>query len=117
IGLGAAEAMARYGAQFSFADTAQFIQPHLTEGGEVLYEGSPHDGSSLAFYLDREPLLVDRHHLSTAEALERMNSRYPVFLIMQKARVPFWQQELTERFHLYHQVTTCGQYVVVVNQP
>ncbi len=117
IGLGAAEAMARFGAQFSFADTAQFIQPLLADGGEVLYEGSPHDGSSLAFYLDRQPLTVDSHHLSTAAALDKMDSPHPVFLIMHKARVPFWQRELTERFHLYHQVTTCGQHVVVMNQP
>jgi 4-amino-4-deoxy-L-arabinose transferase-like glycosyltransferase len=113
IGLGAAEAMARHGAHFSLADVTPLVQPQPGAEGTVLFEGTPHAGSSLPFYLDREPVLIG----DPAIALEKMASAEPVYLIVHKDRVPFWQRQLTQRFHLYHQIGTCGLYVVIDNQP
>jgi hypothetical protein len=113
IGLGAAEAMARYGANFSLAGVTPLVQPHPGAASTVLFEGSPHAGSSLSFYLEREPVLVP----DPAIALEKMGDAQPVYLIVHKDRVAFWQRQLTERFHLYHQIGTCGPFVVIDNQP
>ncbi|MGI8821131.1 MAG: ArnT family glycosyltransferase [Chthoniobacterales bacterium] len=117
IGLGAAEAMARSGAQFSLAETARYVQPRLGASGEVWYEGTPRAGSSLGFYLERPPLMVDARHFDAGAVLERFSALHPVYLVIKKERVPFWQRELTERFHVYHQVASCGAHVVVDNQP
>jgi hypothetical protein len=113
IGLGAAEAMARYGAQFSLADVSPLVQPQPGDEGTVLFEGSPHAGSSLPFYLEREPVLIS----DPTVALEKMAAAQPVYLIVHKERVVYWQRQLTERFHLYHQIGTCGPYVIIDNQP
>jgi 4-amino-4-deoxy-L-arabinose transferase-like glycosyltransferase len=112
VGLSAAEAMARLRSHFSLADAAQFLEPRLGDSGEVLYEGSAFAGSSLTFYLDKPFLIV--HDERT---VERFAAPHPVYLIIQRERVPYWQDRLTERFHLYHQETTCGPHVVVSNQP
>ncbi len=120
IGLSMAEGMVRSGPFFSLANAARFLQPRLGEAGEVLYEGSSFAGSSLRFYLERDPWFVsDRTGapLDAAAALEKMTAPHPVFLIIQKDRAPFWQEQLTERFHLYHLVTTCGPHVVLSNEP
>ncbi|MGZ5019511.1 MAG: glycosyltransferase family 39 protein [Chthoniobacterales bacterium] len=111
MGLSAAETMARLGPQFSLATAAQFLAPRLEESGEVLYEGSATASSSLTFYLEKNfSLLRDED-----AALEKMSRSHPVFLIIHKDRVPYWQDRLTERFHIYHQETTCGPHVVVAN--
>jgi hypothetical protein len=55
--------------------------------------------------------------MNAPSALERFAAAHPVFLIISKERVPFWQEQLTERFHFYHQETTCGEHVVLSNQP
>jgi hypothetical protein len=78
------------------------------------------------FYLDerfavvRETAAASEPHgapLTPAEALERMAQPNRVYLIIHKDRVPFWQAQLTERYHIYHQVTTCGAHAVVNNHP
>lgn len=130
VGLSAAEASARYGPYLSLANAARFVQLRLGETGEVLYEGSSHAGSSLRFYLDRPPMIVNKTPLPKQSAspglaqaidpeaaVERMGGADPVYLIIHNDRVPFWQGRLTERFHIYHQVTTCGPHVVINNQP
>ena len=111
MGLSAAEGMARLGAQFSLANAAQFLGPRLEDGGEVLFEGSALASSSLGFYLEKNySLLRDED-----SALEKMAQAHPVFLIIHKDRIPHWQDRLTERFHIFHQETTCGPHVVVSN--
>jgi len=39
-----------------------------------------------------------------------------VYLIVEQSRADYWKQLLTSRFHIYHQVTTSGTYVVLGNQ-
>lgn len=117
VGLSAAEAMARFGPHFSFATAARFLEPRLGDEGEVLYEGSRFAGSSLPFYLEKQLLVIDGRELTPDFAMEKMAGAHPVYLIIQKERVPFWQERLTERFHIYHQESTCGSHVLISNQP
>jgi len=125
IGFSVAEGMVRFDRQFSLAGAVAFLETRLGDHGEVLYEGTPMSGSSLRFYLDRpfsivaeEPGLDAREaSLSPDVALERFASTHPLYLITNKDRVSYWQEHLTERFHIYHQETTCGSHVVVSNQP
>ena len=48
--------------------------------------------------------------------LARFVSERTVVVIVEQDRIPHWQKLLTDRFHIYHQVTTCGTYVVLSNQ-
>lgn len=112
VGLGVAEGMVRFDAHFSLARAASFLETRLGERGEVLYEGAAADGSSLRFYLGRPFTLVDE-----PAAIERLSAAHPVYLIIHQDRVPFWQRRLTQEFHIYHQETTCGEHVVLSNQP
>ena len=131
LGLAAADGMARLGPNFSFARAAEFLRIHRGEEGEVMFEGSKWAGSSLGFYLENRLFIVERsrtstnasaaaadpHRLNQQQALEKMAAPHAVYLIIHKDRVPFWQERLTARFHIYHQVTTCGTHVVINNHP
>jgi hypothetical protein len=48
--------------------------------------------------------------------LKEWASATPVYLIVELDRIPYWRTLLTERFHIYHQVTASGGYVVLCNQ-
>ena len=114
IGLSVAEGLGHFGPYLSFANAARFLQPRLGEDGEVVFEGFALSGSSLRFYLDR-PLLIPP---GTEEAIvAKLSEPHPVYLIIAKERVAYWQERLTAQFHIYHQETTCGAHVVVSNQP
>ncbi len=122
LDLALAGADARLGPQFSFGSVAGFLQSRVGKDGEVLYEGPARSGSSLGFYLEGNFSVVDpetssRGALSEADALDRFGASHLVYLIVHKDRVPFWQERLTDRYHIYHQVSTCGSYVIVNNQP
>ncbi|MDQ6622574.1 MAG: glycosyltransferase family 39 protein [Verrucomicrobiota bacterium] len=112
IGLGLAEAIVQLDSNVSLANAATFLERHLGEKGEVLFEGPPRSGSSLRFYLDRPVTLV-----APDAALQHFAADRPVYLIVDKTRVAFWQEFLTQRFHIFHQETTCGRHVVISNQP
>jgi hypothetical protein len=120
-GLAAAEGAARLNPYLSLACAAHFLQPQLGEDGEVLYEGPRASASSLAFYLDRPFAIVTEEPgaatgtLNEETAIERMRAEHPVYLIIDKDRVPHWQRLLTERFHIYHQLASCGSHVVLNN--
>ncbi|MDQ6861574.1 MAG: hypothetical protein M3032_10535, partial [Verrucomicrobiota bacterium] len=111
-GLSVAEGMMRFDPQFSLASAAGVLQGQLGKDGEVLFEGRPMAASSLLFYLDRPFRVVDEN-----AALTGLAASHPVYLIIDKERVAFWQERLTARFHIYHQETTCGPHVVISNQP
>ncbi len=126
LGLSVAEADARRGPYASFGTLARSLP--FGDDVELIYDGSLRSGSSLAFYL-RRPLSViseanglagskpDERHLTELEALDRFGAAHPVYLVLHKDRIPLWQERLTTRYHIYHQVSTCGAYVVVSNQP
>jgi len=129
VGLSSVEGVARVAPFFSLANAATYLNARVGEAGEVYYEGSLHAGSSLLFYLNRKFFLVNQtvdpfpQRLGALElqageetVLARWNKTDPVFLIIEQSRLPHWQQLITERFHIYHQVTTCGTYVVLSNE-
>jgi 4-amino-4-deoxy-L-arabinose transferase-like glycosyltransferase len=129
IGLCLIESVSRLGPSFSLAGAARFLNSHLDERGQVIYEGSLHDGSSLTFYLNRkfflvnqEPDFFDRSEVAREKYLDEhfvlkaWSWSDPLYLIIHEDRVPHWLDLITARVHIYHQVTRCGRYVVVSNQ-
>ena len=122
-------AMAPY---FSLADAARFLNQDSHRKGEVLYEGPLHLGSSLVFYLNRRFFLVNQsaenefalskakpwqdRFLTEPDVIAKWREPDSVYLLVERDRLPYWQDLLTNRFHIYHQVATCGTYVLLSNQ-
>ena len=129
-GLGMMEAVAQIAPYFSLADVARFLNPRLDLGGDTIFEGPLADSSSLIFYLNRKFFLVNQNpqketpigkpaidiFLNEAAVLEKWGQPDAVYLIIEQSRADYWQQILTAHFHIYHQITTCGTYVVLSNQ-
>ena len=122
--------VARMAPYFSLAELARSLNSHLDESAVVLVEGPLDDTSSLIFYLNRRFLFVNQNprkeapialpatevFLDEGAALEKWNGPAPVYLIVEQTRVAHWKNLLTEHFHIYHQVTKSGTYVVLSNQ-
>jgi 4-amino-4-deoxy-L-arabinose transferase-like glycosyltransferase len=129
-GLGMMEAVAQTAPYFSLADMARFLNPRLDAGGNTIFEGPLADGSSLIFYLNRKFFLVNQKpeketplgnpsidmFLNEAAVLEKWGQPDAVYLIIEESRADHWKQILTNHFHIYHQITKCGTYVVLSNQ-
>jgi 4-amino-4-deoxy-L-arabinose transferase-like glycosyltransferase len=129
-GLGMIEGVARTAPYFSLADVARFLNPRLDAGGQAIFEGPFDDSSSLVFYLNRKFLLVNQNRQKAApigrppidifvnedSVLEKWSQANAVFLIVEQSRADYWKQVLTSRFHIYHQLTASGTYVVLSNQ-
>jgi 4-amino-4-deoxy-L-arabinose transferase-like glycosyltransferase len=129
IGLCLVESVSRMAPSFSLAGAARFLNPRLGEQGQVLYEGPLHRGSTLAFYLNRKFFLVNQEpdffdrgpeaqakYLDEGFVLEVWNRSVPIYLIIDESRVSHWQELITTRVHIFHQVTTSGHHVVLSNQ-
>jgi 4-amino-4-deoxy-L-arabinose transferase-like glycosyltransferase len=130
IGLCLMDGVARTAPQFSLADAARYLNTKLDGHTEVVYEGSLDAGSSLIFYLNRKFYLVnqppdDEMHLGADTAkiflseegvLQEWASPITVYMIIDKDRIGYWRKVLTERFHIYHQVTAFGGCAVLSNQ-
>jgi 4-amino-4-deoxy-L-arabinose transferase-like glycosyltransferase len=129
-GLSMIEGVARTAPYFSLADEARFLNPRLEAGGDVIFEGPFDDSSSLIFYLNRKFLLVNQNRQKTAPigkpsidiflseeaVLKKWAGPDAVYLIVEQSRTDYWKQLLTSRFHIYHQITASGTYVVLSNQ-
>ena len=127
IGACLIEGRTRVAPFFSLAKAADYLDPRLGRNGEVIYEGSVRSGSSLAFYLDKKFFLVNeapptsdaasqRKYLDEHFVLEAWDRSDPIYLIIEEDRVGHWRRLITDRVHIYHQVTTCGSRVVLSNQ-
>ena len=124
------DGVARMAQFFSLAGAARYLNAHLGESGEVVYEGALHRGSSLVFYLHRKfyilnppsvddsfPGIEPRAVLLKEDAVfEKWASPNSLFLIVDQSRLPYWEAELTRRFHIFHQVIASGGHVVLSNQ-
>ena len=123
------ESRARLAPFFSLADAAQYLNPRLGRNGEVIFEGSIQSGSSLAFYLEKKFFLVNQlpgllekdaasqnKYLDEHFVLEAWDRSDPIYLIIEEDRLAHWRQLITDRVHIYHQVTTCGSRVILSNQ-
>jgi 4-amino-4-deoxy-L-arabinose transferase-like glycosyltransferase len=129
-GLSMMDGVARMAPYFSLADAARFLNPKLGKRQKVVFEGPLDDASSLVFYLDRKFFLLDQNRkkeapfgpgkidifVDQAALLEKWASPDTVYLIVDQKRAGYWQQLLTDRFHIFHQVTTCGTYSVLSNE-
>jgi 4-amino-4-deoxy-L-arabinose transferase-like glycosyltransferase len=129
IGLSLADGIARMAPDFSLANVARVLDTKLADRDAVVYEGDLDEASSLIFYLHRGFYLVnqprnDEMHIAGAKNVSisedaifrHWGDPQGIYLIIKQDRVPYWQQLLTERFHIYHQVATSGQHVVLTNQ-
>jgi hypothetical protein len=130
IGLCMIDGVARTAPQFSLADAARFLNTQLDNNTEVIYEGSLDVGSSLVFYLNRKFYIVnqppdDEMHIGSENAkvflteagvMQEWGGATRIYLIIDQDRLRYWRKLLTDRFHIYHQVTACGTYVVLSNQ-
>jgi 4-amino-4-deoxy-L-arabinose transferase-like glycosyltransferase len=129
-GLSMLEAVAQTAPYFSLADVARFLNPRLDAGGDTIFEGPFDDSSSLIFYLNRKFLLVNQNpqketpigkssidiFLNETAVLEKWGQPGAVYLIIEESRAAYWKRILTAHFHIYHQITTSGTYVVLSNQ-
>jgi hypothetical protein len=129
-GLCMTEAVAQTAPYFSLADVARFLNPRLDAGGDTIFEGPLDDSSSLIFYLNRKFFLVNQNprketpigkpltdmFLNEAVVLKKWNQPDPVYLVVEESRADYWKGVLTDHFHLYHQITRAGTYVVLSNQ-
>jgi len=129
-GLGMIDGVARMAQFFSLAGAARYLNAHIGASGEVVYEGALHRGSSLVFYLHRKfyilnppsvddsfPGIEPKAVLVTEEAVfEKWASPDTLFLVVDQSRLPYWEGEITRRFHIFHQVIASGGHVVLSNQ-
>lgn len=129
-GLCMIEGVARMAPYFSLADVGRFMNMRLDAKDKVLFEGPLDESSSLIFYLNRKFSLVNQNPIKEAPigappvnifldenaVLERWRGPEGVYLIIGQERVSHWKQLLIDRFHVYHQVTSSGTYVVISNQ-
>ncbi len=129
-GLSMMEAVAQIAPYFSLANVARFLNPRLDAGGDTMFEGPFDDSSSLIFYLNRKFFLVNQNprketpigkpsidiFLNEAAVLEKWGQPGAVYLIIEESRAAYWKGILTAHFHIYHQITTSGTYVVLSNQ-
>jgi 4-amino-4-deoxy-L-arabinose transferase-like glycosyltransferase len=129
-GLSMVVAVAKTAPYFSLADVARYLNPRLETGGLAMFEGPLDDSSSLIFYLNRKFLFVNQNPLKEAPmgapatdiflseqgVLDKWGQPDAVYLIVEQSRADYWKQRVISRFHVYHQVTTSGTYVVLSNQ-
>jgi len=129
-GLSMVVGVARIAPYFSLADVARYLNPKLETGGHAIFEGPLDDSSSLIFYLNRKFLFVNQNprkeaplgtlsagiFLNEQDVLEKWGQSKAVYLIVEKSRADYWKKQVASRFHVYHQVTKSGTYVVLSNQ-
>ncbi len=129
-GLSMVVGVAKTAPYFSLADVARYLNPKLETGGHAIFEGPLDDSSSLIFYLNRKFLFVNQNprkeaplgtlsagiFLKEQDVLEKWGQSKAVYLIVEQSRADYWKKQVTSRFHVYHQVTGSGTYVVLSNQ-
>jgi 4-amino-4-deoxy-L-arabinose transferase-like glycosyltransferase len=130
IGLSMIDGVAKMAPYFSLAEAGRFLNAGIGKGKEVVFDGPLDDASSLVFYLNRKFYLLDQNRqkeapigkpsadifLDEKTLMEKWAGPAGVYLIVDQQRAAHWQEILTGRFHIFHQVTTCGTYVVLSNE-
>jgi hypothetical protein len=54
--------------------------------------------------------------LTEAGVLKKWERPDAVYLVVDESRADYWKRVLTDHFHVYHQITRSGTYVVLSNQ-
>ena len=129
-GLAMIDGVARMAPYFSLAETARFLNARPDPKGQVIYEGALHQGSSLVFYLQQKFYLVNRPQdddsfvgsdvndivLDESALVRKWADSEVIYLIIDQDRVPYWRKMITDKFHIFHQVTASGTCVVLSNE-
>jgi 4-amino-4-deoxy-L-arabinose transferase-like glycosyltransferase len=129
-GLSMVIGVAKTAPYFSLADIARFLNPRLEAGGHAMFEGPLDNSSSLIFYLNQKFFFVNQNprkeapigapateiFLNEQAVLDKWAEPDAVYLIVEQSRADYWKERVTGRFHIYHQVTASGTYVVLSNQ-
>ena len=129
-GLSMVVGVAKTAPYFSLADVARYLNPRLDTGAQAMFEGPLDDSSSLIFYLNRKFFFVNQNprkeapmgapasniFLNEQAVLDKWGQSDAVYLIVEQSRAGYWKELVVSRFHVYHQVTTSGTYVVLSNQ-
>jgi 4-amino-4-deoxy-L-arabinose transferase-like glycosyltransferase len=129
-GLSMVVGVAKTAPYFSLADVARFLNPRLEAGGHAIFEGPLDDSSSLIFYLNRRFFFVNQNprkeapmgtpssdiFLNEQAVLDKWGQADAVYLVVELSRADYWKERVNNRFHVYHQVTRSGTYVVLSNQ-
>src|SRR5438552_2130075 len=129
-GLSMVIGVAKTAPYFSLADVARYLNPPLETGGHAMLGGPLDDSSSLIFYLNPSFIFVNQNPLKEAPmgapandvflneqtVLAKRGQPDAGYLIVEQSRADYWKQLVISRFHVYHQVTTSGTYVVLSNQ-
>ena len=129
-GLSMVIGVAKTAPYFSLADVARYLNPRLETGGHAMFEGPLDDSSSLIFYLNRRFFFVNQNprkeapmggassdmFLNEEAVLDKWSQPDAVYLIVEQNRADYWKKQVVSRFHVYHQVSTSGTYVVLSNQ-
>jgi 4-amino-4-deoxy-L-arabinose transferase-like glycosyltransferase len=129
-GLSMVVGVAKTAPYFSLADVARYLNPRLETGGHAMFEGPLDDSSSLIFYLNRKFFFVNQNprkeapigapatdiFLNEQAVLDKWGQADAVYLIVEQSRADYWKERVNSRFHVYHQVTASGTYVVLSNQ-
>jgi len=115
--------------EFSLAEAARFLDTRATDKDAIVYEGELDNASSLVFYLHRRFYLVnqppdDEMHIPGEPTvsieedaiLRHWGDPQGIYLIVKQERIPHWQEVFTTRFHIFHQLMSTGQWVVLSNQ-
>ena len=130
VGLSMVIGVAKTAPYFSLADVARYLNPRLETGGHAMFEGPLDNSSSLIFYLNRKFFFVNQNprkeapmgapatdiFLNEQAVLDKWGQADAVYLIVEQSRAGYWKERVTTRFHVYHQVTSSGTYVVLSNQ-
>jgi 4-amino-4-deoxy-L-arabinose transferase-like glycosyltransferase len=129
-GLSMVVGVAKSAPYFSLADVARYLNPRLETGGHAMFEGPLDDSSSLIFYLNRKFIFVNQNprkeapmgvpnsetFLDEQAVLDKWAQPDAIYLIVEQSRADYWKKLVTSRFHVYHQVTASGTYIVLSNQ-
>jgi 4-amino-4-deoxy-L-arabinose transferase-like glycosyltransferase len=129
-GLSMVVGVAKTAPYFSLADVARYLNSRLETGGHTMFEGPLDDSSSLIFYLNRRFFFVNQNpgkeapmggpatdiFLNEQAVLDKWGQSDAIYLIVEQSRANYWKERVTSRFHVYHQVTASGTYVVLSNQ-
>jgi 4-amino-4-deoxy-L-arabinose transferase-like glycosyltransferase len=129
-GLSMVLGVAKTAPYFSLADVARYLNPRLEAGGHAMFEGPLDDSSSLIFYLHRRFFFVNQNprkeapigapdadiFLDEQAVLDKWSQPGAIYLIVEQSRADYWKELVTSRFHVYHQVSASGTYVVLSNQ-
>lgn len=131
IGFSMIDGVSRVAPYFSLADAADFINARVAPNDKIIYEGPMHVGSSLLFYLGRKFYLVNQDpaselggaigpafdvYLDEPTVVKAWGGSDRFFLLIERNRLPHWEEVLRSKGETVEELTTCGTTVLLSNR-